>query len=87
MHELRTSLIVRGNKYADFAFYLCPTFDFKQELLAQGREVEVLEPASMREDMMRMLVDAMGRYGLKVYHNVKLLSLCIVILNAVKTSC
>ena len=57
MHELRTSLIVRGNKYADFAFYLCSTFDFKQELL---------EPASMREDMMRMLVDAMGRYGLKV---------------------
>lgn len=53
-------------EYADFAFYLCPTFDFKQELLAQGREVEVLEPASMREDMMRMLVDAMGRYGLKV---------------------
>lgn len=51
-------------EYADFEFHLCPTFDFKQELLAQGKDVEVLQPASLREDMKQMLVEMMGRYGI-----------------------
>ena len=53
-------------EYADFEFHLCPTFDFKQELLAQGKDVEVLQPASLREEMKQMLVEMMGRYGIKV---------------------
>lgn len=54
------------SEYADFACHLCPTFDFKQELLAQGKEMEVLEPASIREDMKQMQVEMTERYGLKV---------------------
>ena len=49
-------------QYADFELYLRPTFDFKQELLAQGREVEVLQPASLREEMKQMIRGMMGRY-------------------------
>lgn len=49
-------------EYADFELYLRPTFDFKQELLAQAHEVEVLKPASLREDMKQMLWEAMERY-------------------------
>ena len=39
--ELRTT-----PDYADFAFHLHPTFDFLQELLSQGHEVEVLPPST-----------------------------------------
>ena len=49
--------------YTDFSYHLCPTFDFMQELLAQGKDVEVLRPASFRREMMEMLREAMGRYG------------------------
>ena len=42
--------------------YLRPTFDFKQELLAQGKEVEVLKPASLREDMKQMVMEMMEKY-------------------------
>ena len=48
--------------YVDFEFYLLPTFDFLQELLAQGKEVEVLKPASLRKEMHTMLLDVLGRY-------------------------
>jgi predicted DNA-binding transcriptional regulator YafY len=49
--------------YTDFSYHHCPTFDFMQELLAQGKDVEVLRPASFRREMMEMLREAMGRYG------------------------
>ena len=49
-------------EYADFEFYLKPTFDFRQELLAQGYDVEVLLPAQFREEMKEMLEKMLGRY-------------------------
>ena len=61
-HYLRTLPLHHSQKeltdtpqYADFEFYLCPTFDYKQELLAQGKDVEVLQPASLREEMKQMV--------------------------------
>ena len=48
--------------YADFEFYLCPTFDFRQELLSQCNEVEVLKPAKLREEMKEMIGKMMERY-------------------------
>lgn len=48
--------------YADFEFYIHPTFDFRQELLSQGDEVEVLEPASFREEMKEVAKKMLGRY-------------------------
>ena len=49
-------------QYADFDFYLKPTFDFRQELLAQAHDVEVLRPAKFREEMKEMLEKMLGRY-------------------------
>ena len=48
--------------YADFEFYLQPTFDFRQELLSQCNEVEVLEPAGFREEMKEMIGKMLERY-------------------------
>ena len=50
------------DEYADFEFYLRPTFDFCQELLAQAHDVEVLQPAEFREEMKRMLEKMLKRY-------------------------
>ena len=48
--------------YADFEFYLRPTFDFRQELLSQCNEVEVLKPAKLREEMKEMIGKMLERY-------------------------
>ena len=48
--------------YADFEFYLRPTFDFRQELLSQGNEVEVLKPVKFREEMKDMIEKMWKRY-------------------------
>lgn len=61
LHRTQTVLLDTP-EYTDFELYLCPTFDFKQELLAQGKDVEVLQPASLREEMKQMILEAMGRY-------------------------
>ena len=68
-HYLRTLPLHHSQKelkstpeYVDYELYLRPTFDFKQELLAQGKDVEVLEPASLREDVKRMVMEMMERY-------------------------
>lgn len=50
------------DQYADFELYLKPTFDFRQELLAQGHDVEVLLPAQFRKEMKEMLEKMLGRY-------------------------
>ena len=61
LHRTQTVLL-DTTEYTDFELYLCPTFDFKQELLAQGKDVEVLQPLSLREDMKQMILEAMKRY-------------------------
>ena len=48
--------------YADFEFYLRPTFDFRQELLSQGNEVEVLEPADFRQEMKDVMEKMLEHY-------------------------
>ena len=50
-------------EYTDFEYFLHPTFDFKQELLSQGDEVEVLEPIEFREEMKGMLQRMLDRYN------------------------
>lgn len=50
-------------EYTDFELYLRPTFDFRQELLSQGDEVEVLIPDSLRQDMKEVAIRIVGRYG------------------------
>lgn len=68
-HYLRTLPLHHSQKelkttpeYADFEFHLHPTFDFLQELLSQGHEVEVLQPEHVRQEMKVLLGKTMERY-------------------------
>ena len=61
LHHSQTEIKTTA-EYADFDFYLKPTFDFRQELLAQGHDVEVLLPAPFREEMKEMLKKMLSRY-------------------------
>ena len=48
--------------YAIFEYYLKPTFDFKQEILSRGADVEVLSPVSFREEIMESIQEMASRY-------------------------
>ena len=37
--------------YSIFSFYLKPTFDFQQEILWNGEDIEVLEPLWLRKEI------------------------------------
>ena len=49
--------------YSDFEFFVVPTFDFVQEILKEGGDVEVREPSSLRNEMVKKLQDALARYS------------------------
>lgn len=44
-------LIEDCGEYADFEFYLSPTYDFVMKLLQYGSMIEVIEPQSLRDTM------------------------------------
>lgn len=48
--------------YTDFAFDLRPTADFLGELLSHGSDIEVLEPADVRQRVKEMIGRALERY-------------------------
>ena len=41
----------RNNEYSTFTYRLRPTFDFQQELLWHGEDMEVLEPEWLRKEI------------------------------------
>ena len=54
--------ICKNDTYADFEYYLAPTFDFRQAILKEGHELEVIEPISLREMIHDELATALKRY-------------------------
>ena len=40
-----------AESYAVFSYFIAPTFDFKQEILSHGDEIEVVSPEWFREEM------------------------------------
>jgi len=54
--------IVKTDTYTDFEYHLAPTFDFQQAILKEGKELEVIEPLSLREMIHDELVAALSRY-------------------------
>ena len=50
LHESQKE-VERNEDYSIFTYYLRPTYDFIQELLWNGEEVEVLEPQWLRDEM------------------------------------
>lgn len=49
-----------------FSYHIAPTFDFVQEILSHGADVEVLEPAELRESIADNVARMASRYGLPV---------------------
>lgn len=54
---------VKSMNFSIFTYHLCPEFDFQMELLSMGDEVEVLEPASLRESMATIACNMNGIYS------------------------
>ena len=50
LHESQEE-VERNEDYSIFTYYLRPTYDFMQELLWNGEEVEVLEPQWLRDEI------------------------------------
>ena len=50
--------------YSVFSYYIKPTFDFRQELLSHGADVEVLEPKWFRDEIAAIILE---QY--KIYRN------------------
>lgn len=49
-----------------FSYHIAPTLDFVQEILSHGADVEVLEPAELRESVADIIAGMASRYGLPV---------------------
>ena len=52
-----------GEDWSVYGYYLCPDYDFIQELASRGSGVEVLEPEEFREMMGDFLTKAAAPYG------------------------
>ena len=52
----------RTDEYSLFEFYLCPEFDFQQEILSKGDDFEVLEPLWLREELAEMIKRMWNKY-------------------------
>ena len=54
--------IERTNEYSIFTVRLRPTYDFRQELLSMGSDIEVLEPRWFREEMADIAKNMWNKY-------------------------
>ena len=54
--------IERNEEYSIFEVKLRPTFDFQQELLSMGSDVEVLSPKWFREDIAERVRQMWDKY-------------------------
>ena len=54
--------IERTDEYSIFTVRLRPTFDFRQEILSQGGDIEVLEPKWFRDEMAEIAKNMWNKY-------------------------
>lgn len=54
--------ITTRETYSDFEYYLAPSFDFRQEILKEGHELEVIEPKSLRKTIHDELMKTIDLY-------------------------
>ncbi len=50
------------DSHTDFAYWLCPAFDFVHEILSHGDQLEVISPTSLREHIGIILKNSSERY-------------------------
>lgn len=55
--------IGRQEEYSLFELHLCPEFDFQQELLSMGEDVEVMEPRWLRKDLAGKIERMWNKYS------------------------
>lgn len=60
LHTSQREMVTTEN-YSIFEYHLRPTYDFRQELLSHGDEIEVLEPQWFRKEM-KHIADKMHEY-------------------------
>lgn len=56
------SLVSEGDDFTVYSYHIRPTYDFKQAILSNVTDIEVLEPQSLREEIKEMLTNALQRY-------------------------
>ena len=54
--------IERTDEYSIFTVRLRPTFDFRQEILSQGSDIEVLEPKWFRDEVAEISKHLWNKY-------------------------
>jgi predicted DNA-binding transcriptional regulator YafY len=62
IHESQEE-IERNEDYSIFSFFLRPEFDFQQELLRNGEDVEVLEPSWLRKEIAEKIKRMWNKYN------------------------
>lgn len=56
-------MIEQTKDYTVFRYYIKPTYDFRQELLSHGAEVEVISPLWFREEIIAIINEQKRNYG------------------------
>ena len=62
MHETQEE-VERNDEYSIFTYYLRPSFDFQQELLWNGEDMEVLEPLWLRKEIAGKIKRMWNKYS------------------------
>ncbi len=57
-------LVERTSDHSIFEYHLVPTYDFRQEILSHGPDMEVLEPEDFREEIKKDVAQMYKNYGL-----------------------
>jgi hypothetical protein len=57
--------IEKSDEYSVFSYYIAPTFDFVQEILSRGNEVEVLSPERLRREIVDKAAQIVERYKIE----------------------
>ena len=61
LHESQEE-VERNDEYSIFTLKVRPTFDFIQELLSIGEDIEVLEPSGLREEIAGKIMRMWNKY-------------------------
>lgn len=62
LHQSQQEVHTEGGEYSDFKYFLAPTYDFILAILGIASMVEVLEPATLREEITNWVRDLADMY-------------------------
>lgn len=62
LHGSQTEIFT-CDEYTDFAYYMRPTWEFVHHLLSYGNGVEVIEPQTLRNEILRLSKEMVERYS------------------------